>query len=193
MLTHQLFEKMTKGQFESRFLAFMEACELSEVHAQYSGGGDSGGLDRVRCYGNDHNGSIQRLESTLSSYGNKAHDQISDPIYNKFGSFADGGGYPVDGAIVYKDTMVLLEGTHHYYECDEDGEETENRDEEFSEELWSTDPFVCRDPEDFVLVNLYATEYLQSKLPEEFHNRMITVAALNSDQSAVEYLNKFGK
>lgn len=166
----------------------MEVFELSEVRAEYSGGGDSGGLDQVLCWGKDHNGSIGRIESVLSRYGNKAHDQISAPIYGKFGSFADSGGYSVSGAIVYKDNTVMFEGTHHYYECDEDGIETESHDEKFSEEFG----LIHDKEEDFYLVNLYANEYLQSKLPEEFHNRMMTAAALNSDQAAVEYLNKFG-
>lgn len=186
-LTHELFEKMTRGSFHARFLAFMKACHLSEVRVNYSGGGDSGGVDSITCFGKERKEVLDRLESAIQDI-----DSISDPIYNKFGSFADGGGYSVDGAIVYKDNKVVLEGTEHHYEYDEKGEEGESRDEDFCEGVFDNTLPDYSGEQDFCFVNLYASEYLRNKLPEEFHNRILTAAALDSDDAAVEYLEKFG-
>lgn len=187
----KLFNDLSTGSFEQRLFSYMDAVGLSRIELEYSGGGDSGGVDRMNFFP----AVAADVEKTLQE---QLEEALSNPIYNRHGSFADGGGYHVNGVVLYdaKNRLINISGTDHntsysYNEQDNDYEEGETSEEEWEETLFFPKDFdKKRSGRDFTFVYLYARDFLKSKLPEEFHNRMLTEAATNNDEDAVNYVKE---
>jgi hypothetical protein len=189
-MTNELFDKLTSGAFYDRFLNFMDAAGLEQVRVEYSGGGDSGGPDGIEFspYKNK-----KLCEDIRSSF----EEELSEPIYQRHGSFADGGGYSVNGEVIWDSTnkTVHMEGTDHHYsyeDCDEENEdcEPEETDSDWEETIFTKDENTRNSGDkDYSLVCLYAKHFMNGKLPEEHHNRILAAAAVEGDESAKEYIN----
>jgi hypothetical protein len=182
----KLFDSLSLGSFESRFFAYMKAVGLDRITVHYSGGGDSGGMD----YMSFHPTTNDALEDSIKEHFEEA---LCNPIYNRHGSFADGGGYNVDGEVVWDVTegTVHIEGTDHYYEYGDEDEESKNeRDEGFDETLYSSSNYKGHGGErDYELVLMFARHF-KIKLPEELHNRLL-IEATNGNEYAIEYVREF--
>ena len=195
-MNNELFEKLTNGSFYDRFLNFMKAAGLKQVRVSYSGGGDSGGPDGIEISPNTN----RALNSEIVS---QFEEELSEPIYQRHGSFADGGGYSVDGRVIWDaaNNNVIIEGTDHYYTYedsdseDEDAEETQT-DTEWGEVIFSKSEDyedVASGDSDYSLLCLYAKWFLKGgKLPEEYHNRVL-MAAVDGEDSAKEYIDSLKK
>ena len=94
-----LFADLSTGCFEKRFLAYMNAVGLERLTINYSGGGDSGGMDHMEF----HPAIDSKVESGIQS---DLEEDLCNPIYNRHGSFADGGGYYVDGEVTYRSKEI---------------------------------------------------------------------------------------
>ena len=186
----KLFDSLSLGSFESRLFAYMKVVGLDKITVHYSGGGDSGGMDYMSFQPSTKNDDLE------NSIKENLEEPLTSPIYSRHGSFADGGGYNVDGEVIWdaKNGRVSIEGTDHYYECsdDEDSEETkEERDEGFDETLYDSSDDKGRGGErEYELVFMFAKDYFKKKLPEEFHNRLL-IEATNGDEYATQYVKEF--
>lgn len=187
-MNNELFTNMTVGCFEERLFAFMRAAGLKNIEIIYSGGGDSGGME-------DHNFHPATLGRNVESQiVEELEEELTAPIYNRHGSFADGGGYSVNGVVSYnaEDKTVVISGTDHYYEYSdsEDGDIENERDEDWEELIYhSENKHRCSD-EDFYFPYLYSKVISKGKLPEEFHNRMLAAAATKDDEYAKRYVKE---
>jgi hypothetical protein len=199
-MNNELFADMTVGCFEERLFAFMKAAGLNTIEIIYSGGGDSGGME-------DHNFHPSILGRNVESQiVEELEESLTSPIYSRHGSFADGGGYSVNGMVSYNavDRTVVISGTDHYYEYsdDEDGDIENERDEDWEETVYESEPRlalpkvaiyarrISGSDEDFYFPYLYSKVISKSKLPEEFHNRMLTAAATLEDEYAERYVKE---
>ncbi len=187
----KLFNNLSMGSFEQRLFSYMDAVGLSRIEMEYSGGGDSGGVDNINF--------VPAVATAVeNAFREQLEEALSNPIYNRHGGFADGGGYYVNGVVLYdaKNRLINISGTDHnttysYNEQDNDYEEGETSEEEWEETLFTPKDFdKNRSGRDFTFVYLYARDFLKSKLPEEFHNRMLTEAATNNDEDAVNYVKE---
>lgn len=186
----KLFNDLSTGSFEQRLFSYMDAVGLSRIELEYSGGGDSGGVDHMTF--------VPAVASVENSFSEQLEEELSSPIYNRHGGFADGGGYHVNGVVLYdaKNKLINISGTDHhttysYNEQDDDYDEGETSEEEWEEILFTKKDFdKKRFGKDLIFVYLYARDFLKSKLPEEFHNRMLTEAATNNDEDAVNYVKE---
>lgn len=181
----KIFSELSVGNERLRILRFMDVLGLDTIRVNYSGGGDSGSVDDIEflpdglCSRNLYQFITTRFEETLSQ-----------PVWDMHGSFADGGGYSVSGTVIWdaKQKEVSIQGTHHYYEYGEDGEETDSNDEDFGETCFDFDD---EDPVDgepsYDILCAYAKFVLKDKFPGEYHNRMLA-AAMEKDQGAIEYV-----
>jgi hypothetical protein len=190
IMNNELFADMTVGCFEERLFAFMKAAGLNTIEITYSGGGDSGGME-------DHNFHPSILGRNVESQIiEELEESLTSPIYSRHGSFADGGGYSVNGMVSYNavDRTVVISGTDHYYEYsdDEDGDIENERDEDWEETVYESEPRlrISGSDEDFYFPYLYSKVISKSKLPEEFHNRMLTAAATLEDEYAERYVKE---
>lgn len=188
-MNQETFDKICRGEFNDRLFAFMDLVGVECIKVHYSGGGDSGGADNIE-YAPD-----KISKSLKEEIDNVCGEDLSTPIYNKHGSFADGGGYSVDGVVVYdaKRKIVTISGTDHYYEWesngdedDEDGEE-KCRDEEWYEDVYEQKQHDLYEDEDYTFAAIYAKYVLKKKLPEEFHNRLL-LAATDNCPTAKDYI-----
>lgn len=186
----KLFNDLSTGSFEQRLFSYMDAVGLSRIELEYSGGGDSGGVDHMTF--------VPAVASVENSFSEQLEEALSSPIYNRHGGFADGGGYHVNGVVLYdaKNKLINISGTDHhttysYNEQDGDYDEGETSEEDWEESLFTKKDFdKKRFGKDLIFVYLYARDFLKSKLPEEFHNRMLTEAATNNDEDAVNYVKE---
>lgn len=186
----KLFNDLSTGSFEQRLFSYMDAVGLSRIELEYSGGGDSGGVDHMTF--------VPAVASVENSFSEQLEEELSSPIYNRHGGFADGGGYHVNGVVLYdaKNKLINISGTDHhttysYNEQDDDYDEGETSEEEWEEILFTKKDFdKKRFGKDLIFVYLYARDFLKSRLPEEFHNRMLTEAATNNDEDAVNYVKE---
>lgn len=193
-MNNELFKDMTVGCFEERLFAFMKAAGLKNIEILYSGGGDSGGME-------DHNFHPALGREVEYHIVNELEEWLTSPIYSRHGSFADGGGYSVNGMVSYnaESKTVILSGTDHYYEYsdDEDGDgDIENEhDEEWEEVVYDSKEHKRSSEEDYIFAYLYSKYISKQKLPEEFHNRMLVAAAVgvssdSYDESARKYVEE---
>lgn len=185
-MTNELFDRMTLGDWYPRLFAFCKSVGVSRINVEYSGGGDSGGVDHVEVVFN--NASNEKKQAITSLIREELEEELANPIYNRHGSFADGGGYSVSGRVIYDaaGNRAWIEGTDHYYEYHEteDGEEEEEtNDEDFDEILWSEDEVVTAE-RDFSLMRVYL-KLNKEPLPTFIHNS-ITAAAIAGDEGAKE-------
>lgn len=189
-MNNELFDKLTCGSFYDRFLNFMEAAGLKQVRVEYSGGGDSGGPEGMEF-------SPSKNKSLCEDIRSSFEEELSEPIYQRHGSFADGGGYSVNGEVIWDSTdkTVRMEGTDHHYsyeDCDEENEdfEPEETDSDWEETIFTKDENTKNyGDKDYSLVCLYAKHFMKGKFPEEYHNRILAAAAVEGDESAKEYIN----
>lgn len=183
----KLFDSLTLGSFERRLFAYMKVVGLDRITVHYSGGGDSGGMDYMSFHPSTKNDALENgIKEDLE-------DALCNPIYSRHGSFADGGGYNVDGEVVWDalNGKVSIEGTDHHYEYDEEGETTEESDDGFEETLYdSSDDKGHGGERDYELVFMFARDYFKNRLPEEFHNRLL-IEATNGDDYATQYVKEF--
>jgi hypothetical protein len=181
----KIFTDLSVGDERLRVLKFMDVLGLDTIRVNYSGGGDSGSIDDVEFL---PDGAVAR--NVYEFVTERFEEVISQPVWDTHGSFADGGGYSVSGTVIWdaKQKEVSIQGTHHYYELDENCEETESNDEDFAETCYEFDE---EDPVDgepsFDMLYAYAKFVLKDKFPGEYHNRMLA-AAMEKDKGAFEYV-----
>lgn len=192
-MTNETFKKLTTGCFYDRLFAFMDECKINNINVAYSGGGDSGSVDHIDLMFSSKNKMSLDDRSDLNKIVSDIfEEELAQPIWDKHGSFADGGGYSVEGQVIYnaKDKTVVICGTDHYWgDWDEENEEEqETRDESWEDFIYSKeDDDVVYDEENYDFVLLYAAHVSKSPLPEEFHNRML-IAASDGNESAKKYI-----
>jgi len=182
----KIFTELSVGDERIRVLRFMDVLGLSSIRVNYSGGGDSGSVDDIEFHPQDAVG--RNLYEFIT---NRFEEILSQPVWDVHGSFADGGGYSVNGTVVWDASTkeVNLYGTHHYYEYDDEGEETDSNDEDFEEACFSWedgDPERSEGP-CFDMIYAYAKFVLKDKFPGEYHNRILA-AAMEKDAGAIEYV-----
>lgn len=182
----KIFTDLSMGDERVRILNFMNVLGLDTIHVNYSGGGDSGSVDSIEFFPEK---AVNR--NTYQFITTRFEEALSQPVWDHHGSFADGGGYSVNGSVVWnaKEKEVSIQGTHHYYEYDDEGEETESDDEDFAETCFNWedgDPDRGDDP-GFDMLYAYAKFVLKDKFPGEYHNRMVA-AAMQKDKDAIEYV-----
>lgn len=197
-MTNETFKKLTTGCFYDRLFAFMEECKINNITVAYSGGGDSGSVDSIDVmFSKKSNMSLDEKSALNKAVEDWFEEELSQPIWNKHGSFADGGGYSVNGHVVYnaKDKTVIISGTDHYW-SDSYNEETEEYEEdEGYEEGWDDLIYSKKeeigdwedDTEDYEFVIFYAIHVKKAQLPEEIHNRIL-LAATDGDSNAKRYI-----
>ena len=210
-MTNETFKKLTTGCFYDRLFAFMDECQINNINVAYSGGGDSGSVDHIDLmFSNKNKMSLDDRSKLNSDVADAFEEELAQPIWDKHGGFADGGGYSVDGQVIYnaKDKTVIISGTDHYWDSwneneNENEEEQEARDETWEDFVYSKvlednkvlerllddeevyDEAEC--DEDYDFASLYSSHVSKSPLPEEFHNRML-IAASDGNQSAKKYI-----
>lgn len=186
-----VFDSITVGSWEKRFFNYMRLVGLERVQLSYSGGGDSGGVDEISF--------IPGTVSDKITNGIKEdfEEILSNPIYNRHGGFADGGGYHVDGIVDYNATnnTVYISGTDHnteynYNEEEEDYEENNSWAEEWEECVYESKDDNSKQV-DFEFAYVYARDVLKGKYPEEIHNRILAEAATNQNEWAEKYISEF--
>lgn len=190
----KLFDSLTAGDFYTRFFAFCRSFGVERVNVEYSGGGDSGGTDNVEIVFNKDvkKNLTKELKDSIKSYIREdLEEELSNPIYSRHGSFADGGGYSVNGTVVYDATnnRAWIEGTDHYYEYNEDGdEETDSNDKEWDEMLFEgeEDSVKYDNERDYTFAFAYC-KIKKEQLPAVEHNKM-SAAAIAGDECAKEYM-----
>jgi hypothetical protein len=192
-MTNETFKKLTTGCFYDRLFAFMDECQINNINVAYSGGGDSGSVDHIALmFSNKNKMSLDDRSKLNDDVADVFEEELAQPIWDKHGSFADGGGYSVDGHVIYnaKDKTVTISGTDHYWGDSDDEEDEETRDETWEDFVYSKndeDDYEDYDYEDYDFALLYHSHVSKSPLPEEFHNRML-IAASDGNQSAKKYI-----
>lgn len=198
-MNNESFKKITTGDFHDRLFAFMGELGIEKIILSYSGGGDSGSVDNVDLsFSKNNKMSLNDRNILTKNISDTFEEELAQPIWDKHGSFADGGGYSVDGSVTYnvQDKSVILSGTDHYWgESIEDNEDEDNYEETERSEDWEDVILVKEEVEktegyDFAL--FYATHILKDKLPEELHNRVL-IAAVDGDLQAKEYVQGLKK
>lgn len=181
----KIFSDLSVGDEKLRVLRFMDVLGLDTIRVNYSGGGDSGSVDDIEFL---PDGAVAR--NVYEFITNRFDELLSQPIWDKHGSFADGGGYSVSGTVVWdaKEKAVTIRGTDHYYEYDDEGDETNSEDVDWEEGCFDwEDGDPDRSDPSFDMLYAYAKFVLKDKFPGEYHNRMLA-AAMEKDQGAVEYV-----
>lgn len=189
-MDNKLFTDLTTGNFMQRLFAYMNAVGLQRITIEYSGGGDSGGMDNMSFHPAVRDDVTEGIKSSLE-------EELCTPIYDRHGSFADGGGYYVNGEVTYnsKSKTVHISGTDHNTEYSNYDEETGDCDEETSDDDFEECVYNHRDASvsnevDYLFAYLYARDFLGGKLPEEFHNKLLVEASLDRDEHAVDYVKE---
>lgn len=204
IMDNQLFDRMTTGSFYRRLFAFCRSIGVSRVNVEYSGGGDSGGVDNIEVTLGQGSWTAEQKKNITRFFRENLGEELGNPIYDRHGSFADGGGYSVNGSVIYnaENNTAWIEGTDHYYEFTEsedgeDGEDTCN-EEPWDEMLYDVESAADEDDQieddeertyDFVVV--YA-KLKNEQLPEVYHNHL-AAAAIAGDDKAKEYMAWLGK
>lgn len=183
-----VFTKLAVSDDRLRVLNLLELLGFDTLRVNYSGGGDSGSVENFEFHPAPETKEKKHAAKFVET---RFEETLSQPIWDTHGSFADGGGYSVDGSVVWNVTekMVDIQGTHHYYEYDDEGEETENNDEDWAEGVYQYDEGDEVEVEDYDCDCLlaYAQCVLKEKFPGEYHNRIVA-AAIQGDKGAVEYV-----
>lgn len=200
--------KLSSGSFESRFLYFMRLSGIEKVEVEYSGGGDSGAIENVVIHSKTMN---EDDRTTLESdFLNDRYDnELGHYIWEKHGSFADGGGYYVSGRVTYSvgetelEDSIELSGTDYTTEYEDYNEETEEYEteheesEDWEEHCWSREEGEVytgmgsmwggnKRNNDLSLLIRYATAKY-NEVPEEIHNVILTAATMG-DEAAKDYI-----
>lgn len=119
--------------FDSRFCHFMRLVGIEKVNVGYSGGGDSGAVESIEVHAPTMDATVKsNLEQELM----EKEDDLGHWVWERHGSFADGGGYYVNGKVVYsvgteeKEDQVWIEGSDYETEYEDYNEETEEYETE---------------------------------------------------------------
>ena len=204
----EICSKLSQGSFESRFLYFMRMCGIDKVDVEYSGGGDSGCIDNVVVHSETLEESV--LNELTKDLLKNADDDLGSYIWNRHGSFADGGGYYVSGKVVYalgldneSHDQIYMEGTDYeteYGDWDEEKEEYEYEEEnetEWHEPCWMREEGSTYEANNFswgkapkatnlsLLIKYAKLKY--KEVPEEIHNVILTAATMG-DEAAKDYI-----
>lgn len=188
-MTNELFDRLTLGSSYQRLFAFCKGLGISRINVEYSGGGDSGGTDSVEVLPKEVG------KEVVDFIRNNLEETLSDPIYNRHGSFADGGGYSVNGTVVYDiaNNKAWIEGTDHYYEWHESENEEEEEEETCSDESWDETLYDHEDDEEELgdereyKFALHYAKLTNKPFPDAIHNQM-SAAAITGDDDAKEYM-----
>ena len=198
------------NSFDSRFCHFMRLVGIEKVNVCYSGGGDSGSVESIEVHAPTMNA---KVKSNLEKELMEKEDDLGHWVWERHGSFADGGGYYVNGRVVFsvgtdeKEDRVWIEGSDYeteYEDYDEEiGEyETETENESPFEALcWQRDEgevyggqrigsmFGSSERKtDLGLLISYA-KLSYKEIPEEIHNMILTAASMG-DEEAKDYIKK---
>ena len=195
-MTNDLFDRMTLGSSYQRLFAFLDSLGVSRINVEYSGGGDSGGADNIEILPKKSvfTGVAQKLDKKVIEFiKDDLEEDLSNPIYDRHGSFADGGGYSVNGVVVYdvEQNKAWIEGTDHYYEYNESEDEDEEAeetcsDEDWDETLYNREVDELGDERTFDYAFYYA-KLTEKQFPDVFHNQL-AAAAIAGDEKAKEYM-----
>jgi hypothetical protein len=191
-MDNKFFDSITTGNFHQRFFSFCESLGVVRVNVEYSGGGDSGGVDRIDLVFKDKKSDRKAIRNFFRE---ELEEDLGNPIWNRHGSFADGGGYSVSGSVVYSiaDKKAWIEGTDHFYEYTEDGDEENSTDEEWDEMIYDhsdeDDNYEAEDRE-YDFISYYAQ--LTDKPLSEVHHNHLVAAAIAGDEKAKEYMEWYG-
>jgi hypothetical protein len=201
-MNNETYNEMVVGDFHDRLFAFMKICGIKSIDVNYSGGGDSGGVDHIDVYFAESSKiSLNDRTALNRRIVDKWEEELAQPIWNRHGGFADGGGYSVSGVVTYNAHIksVAISGTDHHHGddyYDEEGNEIEEREEKETAIDWEENLLIEKEVEkresgyDFLC--FYANNVLNSPLPEEFHNRVL-IAAVEGDLGAKEYIQRLIK
>lgn len=198
-MNNEIYNDLVVGDFHDRLFAFMKICGIESIDVNYSGGGDSGGVDHIEIYFDNKNKlSLSERSKLQKEIIDKFEEELAQPIWDRHGGFADGGGFSVDGIVTYSANAkcVRISGTDNYYgdECyDEEGNETEEapKTEDWEENVLIKEE-VDKNDSGYDFLCFYATNVLKAPLPEEFHNRVL-IAAVDGDVGAKEYIQGLKK
>lgn len=187
-MTNELFDRLTLGSSYQRLFAFCKGLGISRINVEYSGGGDSGGMDSIEVIPK----SIDK--EVVNFIRNNLEEELSNPIYDRHGSFADGGGYSVNGTVVYDiaNNKAWIEGTDHFYEYNDSENEDEEGEETSSDEAWVRMLYDHEDEDELGDEREYEFALHYAKLtnkpfPDAIHNQM-SAAAITGDENAKEYM-----
>lgn len=188
----QDFADITHPNKNQRILNLIRICGFDSIRVQYSGGGDSGGVDHldfIRSKDSTNNLEvISKLEKDLQEL---LEDPLSDPIWDEHGSFADAGGHSINGCVIWNaaDNNVCIEGEEHYWDYDEDDEVTDEYDDPFHNDIYEFEPHYDYSQDgkpDYEYVPFYCEIISNSVLPTNLHNLMLS-EGLKGNSSAKYY------
>ena len=183
-----VFAKLSVEDERLRILNLMELLGFDTIHVNYSGGGDSGSVDNVEFFPTPTSKSQKDAAKFIEK---RFEEPLSQPIWDKHGSFADGGGFSVNGIVVWdaKQKMVDINGTDHYWEYDEEGEESDSSEEEWGEGVYEFDEDDQTPSQNYSYdcLSAYAQFVLKDQFPGEYHNRIVA-GAIQGDKQAKEYV-----
>lgn len=198
----------SNDSFESRFCHFMRLVGIEKVNVCYSGGGDSGAVESIEVVAPTMDEEIKKkLEVELMN----KEDDLGHWVWERHGSFADGGGYWVSGRVVYsvgmdqKEDRVWIEGSDYETEYGDYNEETDEYENEvenessFEDSCWQRDEGEVYDgqrigsmfgsaerkPDLGLLISYAKLSY--KEIPEEIHNMILTAASMG-DEEAKDYI-----
>ena len=200
-MNNEIYNELVIGDFHDRLFAFMKICGIKSIDVNYSGGGDSGGVDHIDVHFYENSKlSLKEQTALNSNFVDEWEEELAQPIWNRHGGFADGGGYSVSGVVNYDaiKKTVSISGTDCFYEYgDEDNEEEEEisseRDEDWEDLIvQKQDKDVDTEENSYDLLCFYFTHVLNSPLPEEFYNRVL-IAAVDGDAGAAKYIKGLKK
>ena len=201
-MNNESFKKIISGDFHDRLFAFMNELGIDKIILSYSGGGDSGSVDNLDLkFSKKNTMSLGDRNNLVKNISEVFEEELAQPIWDKHGSFADGGGYSVDGYVTYsvKDKSVVLSGTDHYWGQEYDDSEDEDAadiEEQSRDEDWE-DVILLKEnidntEEEYDFAYFYAKHIIKGKLPEELHNRVL-IAATDGDIEAKKYIQGLKK
>lgn len=183
-----IFRKLSVSDERLRILNLLELMGFNSVHVNYSGGGDSGTVEGFDFFPEPVTEEQKKAARFIETH---FEETLEQPIWDRHGSFADGGGYSVSGTVIWdsKDKVVDIRGTDYYWEYDEEGEENESSEEDWSEGVCEYEPENMNefDDCDYSCLAAYAQYVLKDKFPGEYHNRMIA-SAIEGDAGAKNYV-----
>jgi hypothetical protein len=200
-MNNEIYNELVVGDFHDRLFAFMKICGIKSIDVNYSGGGDSGGVDNMDVYFEENSKlSLNDRTAIHKKIVDKWEEELAQPIWNRHGGFADGGGYSVSGVVTYNtnNKSVVMSGTDHHYGddyYDEEGNLTEDSEEKETAIDWEETVLIKNEVEkqesgyDFLC---FYANVLNVPLPEEFHNRVL-IAAVEGDLGAKEYITRLIK
>ena len=198
---------LATGCYEKRLFAFMRATGIGMITLKYSGGGDSGCVDsRTVC---NAEGKCIAIPEWIYE-----EEDLEKPIWDKHGSFADGGGFFVSGAVEWNaiNGTVEMSGTEYtdvYPEVDSEDEEaqelaydSEHEQEtlEWCDELYDSEDrwgegkvsSIISEEQGFDVHFLLLYAKCVQPLPKEMHLRVVAEAICKPKSvELIEYMKRF--